>query len=482
MSFRAISIDYSPRVVFQDSPEPLIARRCQQETTDVEPQKPDNFLYEPKPYSTQRNSRVQPFSINDLAPASRQQYPLSFQSPYQPPTPPPDEDDDGAMDWTPSQQASLRPATLYRPSNSAVQQTQQTPFRGHLPADVVSVEHRLRNPPNKPTFRKASESTKQNFFRTPKTKSYRDYDDTSDPGTEYELSIAETVTPGPARFADPKLRLPFGQPDTGLERLLANTFSLDDEPQEVRALKRQAAPEARSFNRNIFIQWHRVPMFILLVTSYFFWTNTLKPSLEVYQQQFRLATLFVTGVSSIRSIILMLPKHGPNWSESNLLLFTSELLASTTLAYAVRRPLTALSSSADSGLLGSTASRFVALMAVQELYMLSRDIGDAWKHHKILDSSATTPNPSVEPLPSLGQPPIIREESETPTIASGTSTAMTKRYTVPVSRSTRSRTRESLGTGFGSLSLDGNARSEQLSGMGSLSLGQQRRRNRGGMW
>lgn len=390
------------------------------------------------------------------------------------------------MDWTPSQQAILRPATLYRPTPPAAQQTQQTPFRGHLPADVVSMEHRLRNPPNKPTFRKASVSTKQNFFKTPKRDNHRDYDYASDTATEYEPSLAETVTPAATRFADPRLRLQPGQhEDTGLERLLANAFSLDDEPQEVREIKHrevQDVPGDCQSNEYTFTQWHRLPVLILLVASYFFWTMTLKPSLTIYEVQFRLVTPFVAGLASIRSLVLMLRKDSTEWSGSDIVVFAAELMASIFLAQAVRQPPIGSFLSANHGSIETFGSIFIAVMAVQELWMLSLDLHLAWKNEDSLGISTPTPASSAKP-PSFGQQqPVNGEETQKSTIAPDRTS---RAPPMPVSRSTRSRTKEkntNSRNGFGGLSLGGVEQSEGLDGMGSLSLGQPRRRDRGGMW
>ena len=477
MSFRAIHIDYSPRVVFQESPEPLISRKSQQELNDIGSRRPDALDYQSSSYSPRRDHYKQSFSINDLAPSSRQQFPMSHQPPTQPPTPPPDEDDDGAMDWTPTQRASFKPASLYRPSPKGIQQIQPTPFRGHLPADVVSMEHRLRNPPNKPSFHKASEATKQNFFRSPKRNLQQDYDNASDTGTEYEASVAEHITPGPARFADPRLRLQSGQSDTGLERLLANGFSLEDEPQEVRALKQQANSMAQQLSQSSCVQWHRLPLSLTLMVSYLFWTY----SLMAYQPAFQFASLLVTFAASVRSLLLM-AEDGYSWSGSDSFLYILELLASVALIWAVRQSYINPSFLANQKLLISMASKFIALMAVQEFWQLSIDLRLFWRAHRGSSSSAPVDPTSPlqqEPHSSLRDPPVIEEEIETPTVTSGNHNTVTQS---PFSRSEGSKKRKSLGSGFGGLSLDSEETVNYVDGLGSLRLGQPRRKNRDGMW
>ena len=481
MSFRTITVDYTPRVVFQDSPEPLMPERSNSHTTTTRQQRTDNIVYQPSPHSAQRKSNVRPFSINDLAPTSSQQRLAPYQSPYQPPTPPPDDDEDGAMDWTPSQQTAFRPATAYRPKPPAI--TQPTPFRGHLPADVVSMEHRLRNPPNKPTFRKASEETKRNFFKAPKKNAYQDYDNVSDSAIEYEPSIAATATPASMKFADPKLRLqPGPDADTGLERLLANAFTLEDEPQEVRAVKQrgvEAASRAEASKENVLTHWHRLPVWILLVTSCLLWTIAPKSSLEV---QSRLGALLIAGLASLRSLVLVLCKPSLNRNASDPVLFMAELIGSIILALVIRQPFTDSFLSANKESIHSIGTSLLFFLVVQEVWLFALELQGPWRSDRTPGSSPSTPVPPTECSSSTQLPSLQKGKVSTST---GASSREAQPPSVPVSRSTRSRTKENrapAGSGFGSLSLGRNESSEPLGGMGSLSLGQPQRTNRSGMW
>lgn len=242
-------MNYNTRVLFQESPEPLGARRAQQTSSISESNQRKGDLY-----SSPAKPSTRPFSINDFAPRAQQQPP-----PYQPPTPPPDENDDEAMDWTPSQETNFRPTTIHRSFDSAVQQTerfQESPFHGRLPPNIVSQNHRLRNPPNQPTFRKASTKQKQAFFNTPNKRGWRDEDSDA-------VSVAETTVTdsSPMKFTSPKF---FPQSDhhaeTGLEDILASSFTIAEEPAEIRENHKRGrtVEDQRRLAANGSINWTRM--------------------------------------------------------------------------------------------------------------------------------------------------------------------------------------------------------------------------------
>ncbi|KAL6714945.1 hypothetical protein ACLMJK_007205 [Lecanora helva] len=470
MSFRAISIDYTPRVFFQDSPEPSTFQTAPQRT-DSSAQYTLDPIVDRTSFSRPQSELNNPsFSINDLAPLSRQAQPTLHHSPYPPLTPPPEENDNDVMDWTPSQQAMLRPTSTHRPSKLISQPPQPPPFRGHLPADVVSMEHRLRNPPNKPMFRKASEAQKQNFFKTPRRGPQQDSDHISDTGTEYEPSVAETETPATVKFAQPKLHLPSGQPaDTGLERLLANAFSLDDEPQEVRTLQQQETqPQERAPlpNAKTRVHLHRLPVLLILVVSYFVLTERLKIA-DRYRAQFQLTTLILSSLASVRSLTFVLCKDPSQWSGSDLVIFMAELAASLGLASLNQSPSTASYFNSNNGSLRTFATTLIAIMAVQELWMI---ILEFWMRRE--NESHTTEVRIDQPQ---SQPSPMAEIEDQKSCEPSDRTAQAP--LAPTQRSTRSQRKETdspgLGSGFGSLSLGGN---------GGNAMGRSRRSNRSGMW
>ena len=489
MSFRAISIDYTPQVIFQDGPGSLSPQESQLTAAKISSEAFNSSTPRAMPYTTQVRPGNGKFMINDLAPKVESQFPITTQPPYQPPTPPPEENDDEAMDWTPSQQATLRPATSYRATNSAMQLTQQTPFRGHLPADVVSMEHRLRNPPNKPTFRKASDTQKQNFFRTPKRITYRDTDTNSDAGTEYEPSLAEITSPAEARFADPKFRFQPDQPaDTGLERLLANGFSLHDGPPEIRAIQQgqafeSAQTEAQPTIAVTVIRWHRIPIFILLITLLCYHAGTLKPPLAVHEMPLRQGSLLISALASIRSLVLVFFTATAVWSGSDLVIYALELITSIILLLLPGESARGSSLTVNHASLDAFCSILVAVIAVQELWMITLSFRTSNASNQTLATPAPDPNPSPEPQ-AVRHHPITRKRVE-PQPPSLDLVRTTHPRDDVTQRTTRSRTNDNnafVGNGFGSLSLGENGRTGHIADFGSLSLGQPRRKDRNGVW
>ena len=265
ISFRSIRTDYNIRVLFQESPEPLVARRAQQTSSIAESNQLNGELY-----TSMAKPSTRPFSIDDFAPRVQQQPPL-----YQPPTPPPDEDDDEAMDWTPSQETNFRPTSIYRRLDSAAQQaeqSQESPFHGRLPPNIVSQNHRLRNPPNQPTFRKASAKQKQAFFNTPIKRAGRD--DDSDAGSVAETTVADF---SPMKFTSPRF---FPQSDhhaeTGLEDILARSFTIAEEPAEVRQnqKKGRTVEGRRRLAASGSVNWTRMLIYCIILGFCVVWART----------------------------------------------------------------------------------------------------------------------------------------------------------------------------------------------------------------
>ncbi|KAL9124263.1 MAG: hypothetical protein Q9217_006392 [Psora testacea] len=237
-SYRAITMDYTPKVSFKESPEALIPHR-NRVIANIEVDKPPS-LESLHARGRQPMLQPRPFSINDLAP------PTSQPSAPRLPTPPPeaDYDDHEAMDWTPSQ-TPLRPANTTRILPAPFQQRQQeesSPFHGALPASIVSPAHRLRNPPNQPIFRAVSAANKQSFFCKPTPAFKTAKSDSLGPSVASRHMDDESPThtifpdPPPAKFEKPRF-FPQSdyQTDTGLEGLLAKAFTLDEAPAEVHA-------------------------------------------------------------------------------------------------------------------------------------------------------------------------------------------------------------------------------------------------------
>lgn len=130
------------------------------------------------------------------------------------------------------------------------QYSQPDPFHGHLPANVVSPAHRLRNPPNKPTFRSVSAIKKQ--MKYPKNPA--DWGMQANVSDTSEIPLLGVADLSPMKFEDPKF-FPQSDPreETGLENLFSNIFSIAEEPAEVRAAQQLRAQSPRRPARTSFI-------------------------------------------------------------------------------------------------------------------------------------------------------------------------------------------------------------------------------------
>lgn len=263
---------------------PLFPKKTQEEPLvepplEESPQKPNPLYNNPSPaknFQTQSPAYVKPFPINNLA------QPLRM--PEEPPSPTPsystrytaftteattrryDEDED-TMEWTPTRPSQTTYYDL-RPRNNPIaqRQTQQlqnllnssrnepSPFRGTLPPAPIGPAHKLRNPPNQPTFKKTPLAKQKDFFSrmmgstaavTTANTNQNYLDETaSTADSEYLANMSPQQLQQhriEMEFAEPKLRLQPQHPvDTGLEAMFDSVFSIRDEPEEV---QRQRAEE-----------------------------------------------------------------------------------------------------------------------------------------------------------------------------------------------------------------------------------------------
>ena len=163
--YRTVRWDSTPLVKNTYSPGSLLAQEPRKPRATSRPDQP-SFVSQAQQNFGDRGSNqpTQRFPINKLAPPLQQQ--PQFTPQYHPPTPPPDED---AMDWEethPQGAFDPRPSMSYRDSQQQQQKaksqppsafTQKSPFYGHLPPNVVSPAHALRNPPYRPRLGAATE-------------------------------------------------------------------------------------------------------------------------------------------------------------------------------------------------------------------------------------------------------------------------------------------------------------------------------------
>ena len=264
ISYRSVTMDYTPKVCFKESPEPLIKRK----TGAGNPQAPSQATLR---RSNDPISRSHPFSINDLAPPSPRQ-----ETRTRLPTPPPeaDYDDATAMEWTPSKPVlSSRYPAPFRPPQS--QQSQPSPFQGRLPQNIVSPAHRLRNPPNQPHILAASAQKKASLFpsTSQRDKTLRNTRSTGHALDMHSMSAALIDSPtstttfndnedglsvfsdlSPSKIQHPRFFPGIIHEETGLEGIMEKAFRIDEIPQEVKDVHGRDVAVARVVEREEMIK------------------------------------------------------------------------------------------------------------------------------------------------------------------------------------------------------------------------------------
>lgn len=441
---------------------------------------------QPNSSVTRNDGDMRPFSIMDLAPPNQQQRPPL----YQPLTPPPDDDDNEAMDWTPSQESKvLRPAALYRTFDALSQPPQSFPYRRNLPTDAVSQGHSLHNPLHQPMFRQGFGTQIHGSFKTPKKYTIRESYDESPFATPYEPAVGSPEL-SPIKFAQPKFFPHTDHEDLGLESLMANNFSLAEEPREVRARQQYAKRKNRtqSHGSNVYAQWHGPVALLLLAMSCMVWTSAPIPSLAAFRLHTGLAALCIAALVILKSLLPAVRKDSDR-SLSDIMLLTFELITIIILGVALRQRAAMSSSEEDSmGPLETPGIILMVVLIAQEAWMM---FSGTWTrrmtHEEISSPPVTQPAPAPNKL-DRRQPVMesgVSSTRQNPNF--GIAAGSTGQHPPALSqRTTRSRTKlendSRASGGFSSLSLGGNARNEQALGMSSLNLGQPQRTKRNGMW
>ena len=440
------------------------------------PEKPNSSV-------TRNDGGMRPFSIMDLAPPNQQQRPPL----YQPPTPPPDDDDHEAMDWTPSQESKvLRPAALYRTFDALSQPPQSFPYRRNLPTDAVSQGHSPHNPLYQPMFRQSSETQIHGSFKTPKKYAMRDSYHETPFATPYEPAVGSPEL-SPIKFAQPKFFPHTDHEDLGLESLMANNFSLAEEPREVRARQQYEKRKNRtqSHGSNIYAQWYGSVALLLLAISCMVWTNAPIPSLAAFRLHFGLAALCIAALVILKSLLPAVRKDSDR-SLSDIMLLTFELITTMILGVALRQR-AAMSSSEDSiGPLETPGMILMVVLIAQEAWMM---FSGTWTRRMTNEEISSPPVTQPAPAPNkLDRNQSIMESGISSTRQNpnfGIATGSASQHPPALSqRTTRFRTKldndSHASGGFSSLSLGGNARNEQALGISSLNLGQPQRTKRNG--
>ena len=481
MSFRSVRLDSSAPVKFQDSPAPLVSQATQQKASGVGSGGLGYIPQQPSQRITRKDGGLRPFSITDLAPLGQRHPPV-----YQPPTPPPEEENNEAMDWTPSQESKiLRPAS-YRTIDAMSQQPRPISYREKLPPETLSQSISLRNASNQAIFRKGTEARNREYYKTPRKYAIRDSSDESPFATPYEPSLASgSPNLSPIKFAQPKFFPHTDRQELGLESLMANNFSLAEEPHEVRAHQQRGIGEDRTQSKlgDVLTQWHGPAALLLLAISCSIWTTPV-PSPAVSGMHFRLTALCIAALVIFKNLLLAFSKDRDR-SVSDMVLLTSELLTTIVLGATLRHRAPSSLSEDSIGPLGTPGVILIATLIAQEAWMI---YSGTWVRRMSKGNVPLPPipQPAAAPDEEDRQQPLAGNKmssiGQNPNLGLGTGTN-SQRLPESSQRTTRSKTKleneTHAETGFSSLSLGGKARN---SGMNSLNLGHPQGRNRNGMW
>ncbi|MCJ1249952.1 hypothetical protein MMC30_007178 [Trapelia coarctata] len=368
ISFRTARIDTTPTVNFQESPEPLRYRKpipiqhlSTHPVSTTLPWTPSSS--QDRPYNSQPRQVLQPFPVNSLATPPRRVEGV----PYQPPTPPPEYEAD-AMDWTPAK-AEFQPTRsvplIHQPTPRRIE---SSPFIKKLPPAPISQAHRLRNPPNQPTFRKATDNQQRNFADGLRRRGSRTaYAETESTERDYDEETESPTTPvtldSPRRLemATPKFfpRSDFST-DTGLESLFTGVFSLADDPPEVRAAQKVQEEQAASHRKHAVKRaaWERIGGIVLL--SFAFWAWSYAERAVVGAQTLRFTALGSAAVVSGRGLFEAFRMDKAYWRLSDILVLGVELAVVIFLGRAVK------SSGMRDYTLGSGPLWFLGMLLLQE--------------------------------------------------------------------------------------------------------------------
>lgn len=416
-------MDDTPLVKFQDSPEPLVAQR---------PQSSVNTTHQPfysqrtQPYvqNSQGIARTRPFPINNLAPTPQPSYPPTGA----PLTPPLEEDDSEAMDWTPSQ-GSLRPSSSYRSAKPQPVPVQPSPFYGQLPPNPTSQNYRLRNAPNQARAPKPSTPRPQKFFN--RMFSPTNQEDFSDVGSEPSPSKQATFSP---QFAPPKFFPPLDhRDDTGLESIFSNTFTIADEPAEVRAARQQERKSLHYSKSSSPSQRALTILFLLVAALAWYRAPTLPLR---FLLPIRLASLGLAAVVAGMDLFQAIQKDKAFWSLSDMLVFGCELGLAIFLGSVVRSPLSGPFADGSAGL-ENLGLALLVVMTVQESWIAVTEFRNAPRQ-------PPPPSPAesnTPPLPPLPQPP-------SPTLTTSFSTQAPPHYQPSITQPTPTLSTTSFPTSY----------------------------------
>lgn len=309
------------------------------------------------------------------------------------------------MDWTPSQQ-DFQP--IIKPPATILTIQQPSPFYGRLPPNPLSQAHKLRNPPNQPTFRLATEAQKQSFFN--RRRSHMDRDNMSEASTDCFDSPMKQSEVGSPRFAEPRFFPPSDhERNTGLESIFSNSFSIAEEPREVREAREEVEMQQSTdkTSRSVMSRNFQAVSFISLGVSVPAWT--FAPSIPSQTGQIRFVCPAVAAIVAGRGLFESVRRDKAYWRWSDMFIYSLELCSSVFLSKASSKPAPKKGGEEDIDGLRMVGVVFLGIMFLQELWIWISNL------ERISPVSASASGASQTPPPpsSSPPPPLITDSAPT---------------------------------------------------------------------
>ena len=309
VAYRTAYIGKKPKISFQDKYEPLVQPKQRREPVAAQ----THWI---SPLNSQSSVSPAPptFPFHKFSTRKEPEIP-----PYQPPTPPPEDDETDAMDVdTPKKNYNLGPSIHRQPQ---VMQHGPSPFYGKLPPAPISQEHRLRNPPNKPSFQKTSPEMQEKFFQ-------------SMTGRTKNIANASKSKPEPI-MREQRLFTERDRKDaeTGLESWFSDFFTLGEVPQSVARPAIQVPQDAISLNPYFAkLRSQIVPVLVLFMSSCMWSCARRWPSISIYLY---FSSIGLAAVVAATRLKWTLRSAQPN--HSDLLLCAVELYCVLAFGYQMRQ-------------------------------------------------------------------------------------------------------------------------------------------------
>lgn len=246
------------------------------------------------------------------------------------------------------------PKHNFRPTSNRMHKTvsqKPSPFYGKVPPAPISQEHRLRNPPNKPTFQKTSSERQERFFQSM----------TESPS---QITNAHPDPPIDFHMQAPRLITAQDRQETGLEGWFSSkVFSLGDSGvvgDDLLAVRLPSATTLRTSGGQ-YSQCLPIALLLLAIGTWYQVPTLISRSLVPYYAAISLGA--VVAGTRLANMIL-----GPIINGSDVLLCIVELCGAAALAYQIQQAVLSGFSIAEA--LGSFPLLFFGFMILQECVIL----------------------------------------------------------------------------------------------------------------